>query len=198
MRSKDLLLPGESSCEQETLRSQIFATIAPTTPVEVILATRAFEREWCRRRGVRAAQDSRCEAIEAIFDDADDREAREVERLAPLLEAGDRDALRRLRTFPAGVAYLTSEWSILQSRIAQDRMLLGTQRLRCFPLSGTNPLDVLRDHPVATKLLRAQIGVMLDGPGAALEDVASFLGETPPREWRRTRLIFVSLVCGIP
>ena len=38
---------------------------------------------------------------------------------------------------------------------------------------------MLRDDPVATKWLRVQIAVML-GPEAALEDVASFLGEQPP------------------
>ena len=38
---------------------------------------------------------------------------------------------------------------------------------------------VLRDDPVATNMLRSQIGVMF-GPEADLTDVASFLGETPP------------------
>ncbi len=180
MRSSQLLLPGESKEEQDTLKSQVFAANAPKTPIEEIPATRAFEPEWFRRRGVQAAQDTSCKAVEAVLDQAEDREAREVDRLAPLLKAGDRDALRQLRSFPAGVAYLQNKWTILQSRMAQDRNLLQTQRLRCFQLTGTSPLDVLRNHPVATKFLRAQIGVMLGGPDASLTDVASFLGETPP------------------
>ena len=77
------------------------------------------------------------------------------------------------------MAYLRGQWTILHDGMAQDRNLLGTQRRRCFRLAGTDPLNVLRDDPVATKYLRAQIGVML-GPDADLEDVASFLGETPP------------------
>ena len=38
---------------------------------------------------------------------------------------------------------------------------------------------MLRDDPIATKWLQAQIGVML-GQDGSLEDVASFLGGTPP------------------
>ncbi len=181
MRSMQLLIPGESQSELDTLKSRLFEKIDPQDPVEEMLANRVFEREWYRRRGVRATTDRTSEAIEAIVDGVDDREAREVDRLAPLVEAGDRDALRQLRSFPAGVAYLRTQWTILQSRMAQDRNLLGTQRDRCFRLAGTDSLHALRDDPVATKLLRMQIGIML-GPEAELADVAEFLGETPP-EW---------------
>ena len=79
------------------------------------------------------------------------------------------------------MAHLRTQWTILQSRLFQDRNLLGTQRLRCFRLAGTDPLNALRDEPVATKILRIQMGVML-GPEAELVDVAGFLGERPP-EW---------------
>ncbi len=175
------MIAGESQTELDTLKSRVFETIDPQNPVEEMLSNRVFEREWFRRRGVRATEDRTSKTIEAIVDGADDRDAREVDRLAPLVEAGDRQALRQLRSFPAGVAYLRAQWTILQSRLFQDRNLLGTQRLRCFRLAGTDPLQALRDEPVATKVLRLQIGVML-GPEADLADVASFLGGTPP-EW---------------
>jgi hypothetical protein len=181
MRSKQLLIPGESQTELDTLKSRLFATIDPQDPVEEMLANRVFEREWYRRRGIRAATDRTSEAIEAIFHQAGACADRELDRLAPLVEAGDRDALRQLRSFPAGVAHLRNQWTILQSRLFQDRNLLGTQRLRCFTLAGTVPENALRDDPVATKVLRIQIGIMLS-PEADLADVASFLGEQPP-EW---------------
>jgi len=181
MRSKQLLIPGESKTELDMLKSRLFETIDPQDPVEEMLTTRVFEREWYRRRGIRATTDRTSNAIEAILDGVDAREAQEVDRLAPLVETGDRDALRQLRSFPAGVAYLRTQWTILQSRLFEDRNLLGSQRLRCFRLAGTDPLHTLRDDPVATKVLRIQIGVML-GPDADPVDVASFLGEQPP-EW---------------
>jgi hypothetical protein len=179
MRSRQRLLPGESETDRETLESQIFVTVDPKSPVERILANRLIEREWYRRRGVRATEDKACKTMEAIVLESDDRAAREVERLAPLVDAGNRDALRQLRSFPAGVAYLRDQWTNIHSRLAKDRNLLGTQRRRCFALAGIDALDVLRDHPGATNLLRMQIGVML-GPDAELAAVASFLGETPP------------------
>ena len=132
-----------------------------------MLADRVFLREWYRLRGERATTDRIATIIDAIVDGADDRDAQEVDQLAPLVEAGDRAALRQLRAFPAGVAHLLAQWTIIQSRLAQDRMLLGTQRLRCFRLLGTSPEMVLRDDPVGANWLRSQIGVML-GPEADL------------------------------
>src|ERR1700693_5826643 len=54
MRSKQLLIPGESKTELDTLKSRLFATIDPQDPVEEMLANRVFEREWYRQRGIRA------------------------------------------------------------------------------------------------------------------------------------------------
>ena len=179
MRSKQILIPGESAAELDELRRELFETIDPQDAVEEMLAERVFLREWYRLRGERATTDRTATIIDEIVDGADDRDAQEVDRLAPLVEAGDRAALRELRAFPGGVAYLLREWTIIQSRLAQDRNLLGTQRLRCFRLLGTFPEMVLRDDPVATKWLRSQLGVML-APEADLAQVAGFLGVTPP------------------
>ena len=79
------------------------------------------------------------------------------------------------------MAHLLEQWSIFEARLAGNRNLLGSQRRRCFSLLGKTRESVLRDDPVATKWLRAQIGVML-GQDGSLEDVAGFLGERPP-EW---------------
>ena len=183
MRSRQLLIAGESQTERDTLKSQLFATIDPQSPVERILVNRVFEREWYRRRGIRATEDRTSKTMEAIVQGADDQPTTQEIVIGWPGRCGPRSRHAAPATstrFLPGVGLLLQEqWTIIQSRMAQDRNLLGTQRRRCFLLSGTDPLDALRDHPVATKFLRAQIGIML-GPDAKLADVASFLGETPP------------------
>ena len=181
MRSTQLVLPSESRPEFDKRKSDLLEVLKPRDAVESMLAERVVIRNWFRIRGERATTRRASEIVDEIVDGADDREAREVERLAALLEEGDPDAVRRLRAFPAGVAYLLQQWAIIKERLSRNENLLYTQRIRCFKLLARPALNALRDDPVATKWLRVQIGVLL-GPDAALEDVADFLGGAPP-EW---------------
>ncbi len=93
-----------------------------------------------------------------------------------------RDAFRQLRTFPAGVAYLREQWSILLEGLALGVPLLATQRRRCLSLIGKKREDVLRSDRQATyRPLLPLIGLMY-GRETTLEDVQSLLGTKPP-EW---------------
>jgi hypothetical protein len=183
MRSTKLLIPGESGAEFDQRKKELLEALAPRDAVERMLAERVVIRNWYRLRGERATAGRVSEIIEEIVAGADDRDAREVDRLAALLEQDDPDpdVVRQLRNFPAGVAYLLEQWSIVHARLVQYLNPLSTQRKRCFKLLGRPSLSVLRDDPVATKWLRIQIGAMF-GPDASLEDVAGFLGGRPP-EW---------------
>ncbi len=178
MRSAQTILPGESAALFAQKEAEILAAINPTDAVQAMLADRVVMRNWYRLRGERAIGSHTTEVIEEIFEGAGDRDAREVERLAPLVDT-DADAVRQLRAFPAGVTHLLGQWAILESRLAKGFALLATQRRMCFTLSGKRPEQVLRDDPVATKWLRAQIGVMLD-QNPLLNEVADFLGGQPP------------------
>ncbi len=204
MRSTKVLIPGESGAEFDQRKKELLEALGPRDAVERMLAERVVIRNWYRLRGERATVGRVSEIIEEIVAGADDRDAREVDRLATLLEQDDPDpdVVRQLRNFPAGVAYLLEQWSIIQSRLAQYLNPLSTQRKRCFKLLGRPSLSVLRDDPVATKWLRIQIGAMF-GPDAALEDVAGFLGGRPP-EWMpqeefaiRVRLLRDSLLTPV-
>ena len=91
----------------------------------------------------------------------------------------DHAAVRQLRTFLGGIDYLWQEWSILKARLSRGNNLLYSERQRCFRLLGTSWERVLRGEPVATRLLKAQIGVVC-GAEATLEEVRGFLGDRPP------------------
>ena len=204
MRSTKVLIPGESGAEFDQRKKDLLEALGPRDAVERMLAERVVIRNWYRLRGERATVGRVSEIIEEIVAGADDRDAREVDRLAALLEQDDPDpdVVRQLRNFPAGVAYLLEQWSIVHARLVQYLNPLSTQRKRCFKLLGRPSLSVLRDDPVATKWLRIQIGAMF-GPDAALEDVAGFLGGKPP-EWMpqeefaiRVRLLRDSLLTPV-
>ena len=117
-----------------------------------MLADRVVKRDWYRKRGERAIDARASDAIDEVIEGEEDRQAREVERLAPLLDE-DSDALRQLRAFPAGITYLLGQFSIFAARLAGNRNLLGSQRRRCFSLIGkkvesVSPRRSCR-HPVA-------------------------------------------------
>ena len=136
MRSKQLLIPGESGPEFEKQKNALLEVLAPRDAVETMLADRVVIRNWYRLRGERATTGRASEIIDEIVEGADDRDAQEVDRLATLLDDDDPSALRQLRSFPAGVAYLLEQWSILQEHLIHNRNLLSTQRRRCFRLVG--------------------------------------------------------------
>ena len=171
------VLRGESAADFARRAREILEAINPTDGVQQMLADRVVKRNWGSLRSQRATDARAAETIDAILDEAGDRHRREVRRLAPLVD-GDPETICQLRAFPAGVDHLREEWTILQDRLSLNRNLLGTQRLRCFSLAATRPDRVFLDDAVATRWLRAQIGVML-GQEGTLEDVASFMG-TPP------------------
>jgi hypothetical protein len=103
-----------------------------------------------------------------------------VDLLAALVDE-DPDALRQLRTFPAGVAFLLGQWSMFQDLLAQGLGLLASQRRRCFSLLGRKREDVLRSDPLTTRWALAYMGMHYGAEGTP-QDVADFLGGQPP-EW---------------
>ena len=139
MRSTKVLIPGESGAEFDQRKKELLEVLAPRDAVERMLAERVVIRNWYRLRGERATVGRVSEIIEEIVAGADDRDAREVDRLAALLEQDDPDpdVVRQLRNFPAGVAYLREQWSIIQSRLAQYLNPLSTQRKRLLQAPGT-------------------------------------------------------------
>ena len=173
-----MLIAGESELEFAQTKSDILGALQPRDALEVVLAERFFSRHWFSLRGQRATA-SRCsETVHKIVEEADLRDAREVDRLAGLIDS-DFDAVRQLRMFPAGVVYLLNRWRVLSNRLGQNRNILRTERRLCFTLIAKTPESVLQGDPIATEWLRAQIGVML-GQEGTLEEVASFLGGQPP------------------
>ena len=178
MRSTQLLLEGESPTEFLEHESAILGSLDPEPGVDTMLAQRIVRNEWFNRRGVKAITSRTSKTMRNIAGEADIRAQREVDRLAPLVGV-DSDAVRQLRTFPAGVAYLLMEWSILLDRLNRGQYLLGSHRMRCFALLAKPTAGVLRNEPVATRWLRAQGGLML-GDQPTLEAVANYLGGHPP------------------
>jgi hypothetical protein len=116
-----------------------------------------------------------------------DQEARRVDVLAAQLEERP-DALRELRSFPMGMAYLWEQWSIIDNDLSQGLALLASTRRLCFSLLGTNREQVLRGDPVATRWLLGFIGMMY-GQEATLDQVLAHLGTDPP-EWMQEAEFF--------
>ena len=91
------------------------------------------------------------------------------------------EALRELRTFPLGVAYLWEQWSLIDEYVSQDTPLLASTRSLCFSLLGKKREQVLRSDPTATRWFLGLAGMMY-GAEATLDDVLALLGADPP-EW---------------
>ena len=139
MYSCDDVLPGEAQEEFDQEKSELIAALNPADAVQERLAERAAKLAWKIKRGERAEEASAAKAIHGIVEGVAEREAREVARLAPLVES-DREAVRELRTFPGGIDYLLGEWAILQARLVRGKNLLATQRQRCFALLAAAPV----------------------------------------------------------
>ena len=178
MRSARRIGPRESAVLFAEKECELLEALNPTDSVQRMLADRVVLRNWYRLRGERALDGQAAQRIDAIVDGAGERAASAVRRLAPLVDADD-EAVHQLRTFPEGVAYLREQYAILQDRLAAGQNLVYTERQRCFRLAAKRPEQVLAGDRVATRLLRAQIGMML-GQEGTLEEVASFLGTDPP------------------
>ena len=178
MTSTKDVLPFESESEFFQQRDDLIASLNPADAQQELLAVRAAKHAWKIQRGERAEEANATKAVYAVFEGIEQRESAEVARLAPLIDT-DAAAVRQLRTFLGGIDYLWQEWSILKARLSRGKPLLYSERQRCFRLLGTSWESVLRSEPVATRLLRAQIGVLC-GPQATLEEVRGFLGGRPP------------------
>ena len=159
-------------------RKELLDAIKPADAVQELMAERAIDHAWKIKRGERAQDARATKTINNIKAAVAEREAREVARLAPLIET-DLDAVRQLRTFPAGIDYLLGEWSIIHARMKKGKNPLFSQRTRCFQLLGRTWHMVLRSDPVATRLITAQISVIC-GHEATLQEVGEFLGSRPP------------------
>ena len=123
-----MLLPGESVVEFVGRQKEILESINPIDGLQQMLADRVVRRTWDSLRGQRATLARASEAVHSILEGAADRDAREVDRLAALVN-GDLDPIRQLRAFPAGVDHLLGQWAILLDRLAQNRNLLGTEMM---------------------------------------------------------------------
>ena len=91
------------------------------------------------------------------------------------------DAYHELLTFPAGLAYLLDQWSIILESLSQDLPLLASTRQRCFSLIGKTREQVLRSDRTATPWFLNLAGLMY-GKEATLENILALLGTEPP-EW---------------
>ncbi len=177
--SSQEVLPGESSSEFLERRKALLDALNPGDALQELLSERAIDHAWKIKRGERAQDARATKTINNIKAAVAEREAREVARLAPLIET-DLDAVRQLRTFPAGIDYLLGEWSIIHARMKKGKNPLFSQRMRCFQLLGRTWHMVLRSDPVATRLITAQISVIC-GHEATIENVTGFLGGLPPK-----------------
>ena len=91
------------------------------------------------------------------------------------------EALRELRTFPLGVAYLWEQWSMIDQDLSRGTPLLGSTRSLCYSLLGKKHEHVLRNDPTATRWFLALAGMMY-GEKTTVDDVLALLGTDPP-EW---------------
>jgi hypothetical protein len=180
MRSTQTILPGECQLDYDERKAKLMAALNPRDAVAELLAERIVETAWLIRRGEGVAHDRATKTILDTVEGAADREAKRVDLLAPKID-DDPDAIRQLRTFPAGVAFLWDEWTVLYEHLSMGLSLLDSQRRRCFSLIGKTRESVFRDDRQATILVRLQLGVMY-GTEATPEEVAFFLGGVPP-EW---------------
>jgi hypothetical protein len=184
MCSSKILLPGESQADYDALKDAVTAVLAPCDAVEELLRDHAVDTAWYTRRGKNAANSRGTTIIRDLVNGAADAEAKEAERLAPLLDE-DRDALRQLRRFPTGVALLREQWSNLYDLVSGGVNLLATQRRRCLSLIGKRKEDVFRDDRTATLWIRSLIGAMY-GSEASFDEVAGFFNNQPPEGMSRT------------
>ena len=180
MSSTKDLIEGESAEERQQLRDQIYQAVAPRDGVEELLAERIFDSAWHVRRGQRARNSKATKTVNALIEGGADRETRRVDALAAQVEERP-EALRELRTFPLGVAYLWDQWSLIDGYLSQDTPLLASTRSLCFSLLGKKQEQVLRGDPVTTRWFIGLAGLMY-GEEATLDNVLELLGTDPP-EW---------------
>jgi hypothetical protein len=130
------------------------------------------------QRGQRARSAKASKTVNALIEGGADVEARRVDVLAAQLEERP-EALRELRTFPLGVAYLWEQWSMIDQDLSRGTPLLASTRFLCFSLLGKKREHVLRSDPTATRWFLALAGMMY-GAEATLDDVLALLGTEPP------------------
>jgi hypothetical protein len=180
MFSTKEVLPCESQAEYDERKAALTAVLKPRDAVEEILVDHVFTSDWLVRRGRRAANARAARAVNRVVEGADRIAAKKVERLAAKIDQGP-DAVRRLREFPAGVAYLRHQWWFLHELLANGMGLLATQRCRCLSLLGKTREDVLRDDMDAARWVCCQLGMMY-GAEVTPAQVAEFLG-SQTRTW---------------
>jgi len=180
MSSTKDLIPGESAEERQQLRDQIYQAVAPRDGVEALLAEQIFDSAWHVRRGQRARNSKASKTVNALIEGGADRETRRVDALAAQLEERS-EALRELRTFPLGVAYLWEQWSMIDGDLSRETPLLASTRSLCFSLIGKKQEQVLRGDPVATRWFLGLAGMMY-GEKATVDNVLALLGTDAP-EW---------------
>ena len=198
MSSTKDVIPGESGEERQQLRDQIYAAVAPQDGVEALLAERIFDNAWHVPRGQRARNAKATKVVNALIEGGADQEARRVEVLAAQL-AERPEALRELRSFPLGVAYLWEQWSLIDEDLSRDLPLLGSTRALCFSLIGKTQEQVLRGDPAATRWFLGLAGMMY-GREATLVNVLALLGTDPPEWMSEAEFVHPGqrLLCALP
>ena len=134
--TKDLL-PGECPIERQELVDDITAAAKPGDGVQRLLTERIIKTAWRVRRGERAQDARATKSVNALVEGAASEEARRADALGATLDENV-DAYHELLTFPAGVAYILDQWSIILESLSQGLPLLASTRRRCFSLVGKN------------------------------------------------------------
>jgi len=173
------VLPGECPIERQKLVDDITAAAKPADGVQRLLTDGIIKTAWRVRRGERG-QDARATKSVNAIKRAASEQARRADALGATLDESV-DAFHELLTFPAGVAYLLDQWSIILESLSQRLPLLASTRRRCFSLIGKTREQVLRSDRTATPLFLNLAGLMY-GQEATLENILALLGTEPP-EW---------------
>jgi hypothetical protein len=178
MRSRRTILPGENAAAYEHRLQTWQVELGAENDAQKFLVSRAVKASWMLERADGVEKATGKQRINAVVEGTDEQEADEATALAAQLD-DDPSLARVLRKTPAGVRLMLAEFAILRERLRLFTSLLGTQRRRSLSLLGKRREDVLRDDPIATKWVRAQIGA-IHGQEVPVDEVRKFLGGKPP------------------
>jgi hypothetical protein len=158
------VLPGESQAEYDTNKRLWIEDLRARTVSEVFYASSAADAAWRYRRSLRAIDAHATLAVNRSrrAETPDDKEElREAELLGQQLYQQPTESLIRLRTTPAGCAWLKAKWLALYERVREDDCFFNSERIRSCFLLGKRLWEVL-DDPTLREFYRYLLGGLLD------------------------------------
>jgi hypothetical protein len=184
LRAELPVLPGECPEAYARRLEQWIAESHVQNDMQRFVVERAVHASWKIERAESVENGIITDAMINIAAEAEEADIQETERLAALL-SDEPGVSRQMRNTPAGCRFILSKLSIFEERLSRFRGLRHTQLNLLINIQGKRLTDVLRDDPLATRYVVAELSAVLGNQNVDLDRVAGRLGGIIPEGMSR-------------